>query len=109
MRTQAINAQSALITRNTNNNSNPNFGTCRYVAVPADAQEDSFVKWIGKGVANASAFSLLWDLGKNVVARFVKNVDYVSPKQMLKNIPVVVAAFLLIDGTFKVVDKLFDK
>ncbi len=110
MKTQAINAQSACFTRNTNSYSNPNFKSgCTYIAVPVNAQEDSFVKWAGKNIVAASAFSVVWDLGTNVVAKFAKDVDSVSKKQMLKNIPTVAGVFLLIGGIFKLVNNIMDK
>ena len=110
MKTQAINAQGACFTRNTQNTVNPNFkGGYTYVAVPVTSREDSFVKWAGKNVVAASAFSVIWDLGTNVVSKFVKDVDAVSGKQMLKNIPTVAGVFLLVGGIFKLVNNIMDK
>jgi len=107
MKTQAVSMQSACITRNSR--SNPNFGNgCRCVAIPVSTQEDTFVNWAAKNIVTASAVSLIWDMGTNVAAKFSNNIDSVSAKQMLHNVPKVAGVFLLVGGIFKAVSNIMD-
>ena len=94
----------------TRNNSDKNFGSGPRVAViPVYPKEDTFGTWAVKNVVTASAFSLIWDIGSNVVSKFNKNVEAIPVKQMLKNIPRVAGIFLLIGGIFKLVNNAIDR
>ena len=113
MKTQAISmpmsANQAYITRKNNNTANFN-GSYEYVVVPAGSQhEDTFVRWAAKNIITASAFSLIWDLGTNVVSKWNKNVDKVPTKEMFKNVPKVAGIFLLVGGLFKAISNVIDK
>ena len=90
-------------------NTNGFKGGTTYVIVPASLKEDTFGTWAAKNVITASAFSLLWDLGTNLVAKVNKNVDAIPAKQMFKNVPKVAGVFLLIGGIFKLVSNAIDK
>ena len=112
MKTQAISMQTAsrslLNTRNNAGSRNFNGGTT-YVAVPVYPREDSFGVWAAKNVVTGAAFSAVWDIGTNVVAKFNKNIETIPVKQMLKNAPKVAGIFLLMGGIFRLVNNAIDR
>lgn len=110
MKTQAISMQTAShSTFNTRNASrNNNFNGRTFVAVQYP-REDSFGVWAAKNVITGAAFSAIWDIGTNVVAKFSKNVETIPVKQMFKNAPKVAGIFLLMGGIFRVVNNAIDR
>lgn len=112
MKTQAISMQtasnSAYYTRNNGPKRNFNGGTT-VVAVPVYPREDSFGVWAAKNVITGAAFSAIWDIGTNVVAKFSKNVEQIPVKQMFKNAPKVAGIFLLMGGIFRLVNNAIDR
>ena len=112
MKTQAISMQTAsgnlLSARSNSRNRNFNGGTT-YVAVPVYPREDSFGVWAAKNVITGAAFSAIWDIGTNVVAKCNKNVEKIPVKQMFKNAPKVAGIFLLMGGIFRLVNNAIDK
>ena len=112
MRTQAISmpvrTNQAYLTRK--NNCNPNFkSNCNCVVVPVYQQEeDTFGRWAAKSILTGAAFSLVWDLGTNVAAKYSKNIDTISGKKMLSNAALLAGIFLLVGAVFKGVNKIFD-
>ncbi len=111
MKTQAISMQtashSAFNTRNTGRGNNFNGGRT-FVAVQYP-REDSFGVWAAKNVITGAAFSAIWDIGTNVVAKFSKNVETIPVKQMFKNAPKVAGIFLLMGGIFRLVNNAIDR
>ncbi len=80
------------------------------MAVPVNQPcEDSFAKWTAKNAISGAAFSLVWDLGTNMVAKCSKNVESVPTKEVLKNMPKVAGIFLLVGGVFKAISNIIDK
>lgn len=109
MRIQAISMPVARSQAYNTRQESSNFNGGTYAIVPSGSQNDSFAKWAAKNVITASAFSLAWDLGTNACAKFSKNVDPISAKQMFKNVPIVAGIFILIGGIFKGVSHVIDK
>ena len=111
MRTQAISMQTAsngaFNTRNVSSNNNFNGRT--FVAVQTYPKQDTFGVWAAKNVITGAAFSAIWDIGTNIVAKFSKNVDTIPVKQMFKNAPKVAGIFLLMGGIFRVVNNAIDR
>lgn len=109
MRIQSISMQSANATAYNTRKDSSNFNGRTYAIVPNGNQGDTFASWAAKNVLTASAFSIAWDLGTNACAKFSKNIDPISAKQMVKNVPIVAGIFMLIGGIFKAVSHIIDK
>ena len=110
MKTQAISMQ---MTNNhaynlSKNGSNNSFKGQTYVIVPSAPQGDSFTTWAAKNIITGSAFSIAWDLGTNLCAKFSKGVDAIPFKEMPKNALKVAGIFLLIGGIFRGVSHVLD-
>ena len=102
---QTINNQAYNLSKNGSNNS---FKGQTYVIVPSAPQGDSFTTWAAKNIITGSAFSIAWDLGTNLCAKFSKGVDAIPFKEMPKNALKVAGIFLLIGGIFRGVSHVLD-